>query len=230
MVSAILTLALAFVLSQKPASAATYLYTFSFTAQDVLTALNVNHAAIEPRLGIFAFFLEPTALPGYTYVSETISNQPTDPWSGGTISDASLPNLDTYAYFAKVSQPLVQVITTNPSVFANHNYTGTAPSPVFFGGVKEKFDTTAVPLSTVFTITVSSDSINKPIVFNGYASSVTADSTGGFGIGKTDTNLDFSLTLTGEAPEPGTWGLLLGGIGLILAGTWKRKRPPQQDS
>ncbi len=113
MVSAILTLALAFVLSQKPASAATYLYTFSFTAQDVLTALNVYHAAIEPRLGIFAFFLEPTALPGYTYVSETISNQPTDPWSGGTISDASLPNFRYLRVLRQSKSATVQVITTN---------------------------------------------------------------------------------------------------------------------
>ena len=228
-VSTILTLAFAIVLSQKPISAATYLYTFSFTAQDVLTALNVSHAAIEPRLGVFAFFLEPTALPGYTYVSETISNQPADPWSGGTISDANLPNSDTYAYFNKVSQANIQVITTSPAIFANKSYTGAAPSPVFFGGVSEKFATTAVPLSTTFTIVLSSSTINTPIIFNGYASSVTADRVDGFGFGKTDTNLGFNLTLTGVAPEPGTWGLLLGGLGLIIAGSWRRKRPPQQD-
>jgi hypothetical protein len=81
-----------------------------------------------------------------------------------------------------------------------------------------------VPLSTKFTIFLSAASLNNPIAFSGFASSVTAQTSTAFLGGKADTGLYFTMNLTGVAPEPGTWGMLLGGAGLILAGCWKRKK------
>jgi hypothetical protein len=115
------------------------------------------------------------------------------------------------------------VITAIPSVFANQSFTGTAPSPVYFGGASETFNATAVPLTTKFTILLSAASINNPISFSGFASSATAQTSSVFAGGKADTGLYFTMTLNGAAPEPGTWVMFLGGACLILAGSWKRR-------
>jgi hypothetical protein len=232
--SAILILALAGALTPKPASATTYLYTFSFTEQDVLTqigAFNGTQAATLPRYGIYSLFLSAPA--GYTISSESISQQPTDPWAASTYTyngatdPSDMAACNPCVSFDKVSQSTVQVITQSPAAFAGKSYTGTASAPVFFGGVSETFNAAAVPLTTRFTILLSAASITNPVTFSGFASSATADSSSSFGLGKTDTGLQFNLSLTGASPEPGTWGLLLGGVGLMLVGSWKRKKTPK---
>jgi hypothetical protein len=246
LISAILSLALTVVLSQKPASATTYQYAFTFTAQDVLTALTASQgAALEGRLGVFSFFLVPcnaallvsgetcgtgNILSSYTMQPGVITPSLIDPWTASThaynsVSDPSDLQMcgAGCASFFKVDQGTVQVITAIPAVFAGQSFTGTSPSPVYFGGVPETFNATAVPLTTKFTILLSAASINNPISFSGFASSATAQTTSSFAGGKADTGLYFTMNLTGVAPEPGTWVMFLGGAGLILAGSWKRR-------
>jgi hypothetical protein len=246
LISAIITLTLAVILTQKPVSATTYQYAFTFTAQDVLTALAASQGAgLESRLGVFSFFLVPcnpallvagetcgtgNILSSYTMQPGVITPSLTDPWSTGThaynnVSDPSDMQMcgSGCASFFKVDQGTVQVITASPTVFANQSFTGTSPSPVYFGGVQETFNATAVPLTTKFTILLSAASVNNPISFSGFASSATAQTASAFLGGKADTGLYFNMTLAGTAPEPGTWGMLLGGALLILAGSWKRR-------
>ena len=246
LVSAIFTLVLAVISSQKPASATTYQYAFNFTAQDVLTALTASQgAALEGRLGVFSFFLVPcnaallvagetcgtgNILSSYTMQPGIITPSLVDPWTASihpynNVSDPSDMQMcgANCASFFKVDQGTVQVITAIPAVFAGQSFTGTSPSPVYFGGVPESFNATAVPLTTKFTILLSAASINNPISFSGFASSATAQTAGAFAGGKADTGLYFNMSLTGVAPEPGTWVMLLGGVGLILAGSWKRR-------
>lgn len=246
LISAILTLALALILSQKPAAATTYQYAFSFTAQDVLTALTASQGSLENRVGVFSFFVVPcnpalffgtescgsgSILSSYTMQPGVITPALVDPWAASThgydaVNDPSDLKMcaPSCASFFKVDQGTVQVITPIPSVFAGNSFTGTSPSPVYFGGVPETFNATAVPLTEKFTILLSAASITNPISFSGFASSVTATTTTAYLGGKADTGLYFTMSLNGVAPEPGTWGMLLGGAVLILAGSWKRKR------
>ena len=245
LISAILTLALAVILSQKPASATTYQYAFTFTAQDVLTALTASQPAAAGKVGVFSLFLVPcnpallvagescgtgNILSSYTMQPGVITPSLTDPWAASThpYNSASDPSdmpmcAPTCASFFKVDQGTVQVITPIPSVFAGQSFNGTSASPVYFGTASETFNATAVPLTTKFTILLSAASINNPIAFSGFASSATASSTTSFGFGKADTGLYFTMNLTGVAPEPGTWAMLLGGAGLMLAGSRKRR-------
>ena len=224
---AILTLALGSLVASKPASATTFQYAFTFTAQNVIDAITASNPGVAPKLGVFSFFMEPPTGVTYTYTGQTASQiapQPVDPWTSGTIVDfADLGTTDTYAYFGKVSQPNVQVIAqTATTAFNSGSYTGTASAPVNFGGVSETFAGKIAP-STQFTILLTAASMNNLVTFTGLASAVEASTSSTLGVGKTDTKLAFSMNLSSVAPEPGTWAMLLGGIGLVLVGAYRRK-------
>lgn len=224
-------LALAAVWSPKSASAATYLYSFTFTAQDVKVALSLDSLPREA----FSIFLVPTTLIGYTQVGETVRTPGTQ-WAGSVITDFA--NLGTSAQqqdFYNVSlgqngQPALNLIgsttgggTPNTqALFLGKTYTGTASAPVNFGGVTETFGT-VLPSTTIFEIFLTTTAPVTTVDFSGLASEVTSLSSSSFSP-KTDTKQAFNLNLTGtQLPEPSTWSLLLIGAGLMLARAQKSR-------
>jgi hypothetical protein len=206
-------------------------YMFSFTGQQVLTAL-AGTDPNESTTGYFAIMVQPNIDFGQSISWGTrtapTAPSPSEAWTSGTITDYSLGNSNPFVYFSKGQvQSSVAVLTNDPyfssdmqGTYYNDNLTwpeGWGNSP---GTIQDELPTTGSTGTFQFIVTTNQ--------ILGATDTVTGKAFGYYSQdNKTDINLSFSLTATvtpvTSTPEPETWGLLGSGAVLLTIGKYLKK-------
>jgi hypothetical protein len=238
-----------FLVSGAPARANTYL--FSFTASQLMTALQTSQGnAIYSESAYFAIFVQPNPaqISGYTYVSETTPNA-TDPnaWITNTITDPSSPNLGystpctsncTWAYFEKDPNATAVTLVSGANggagganIFKNGDFYSDTPPPYGWGSTDALIGD-PMPGADVFQFVISTNqNLQGAYTLKGYASAIKSGNSTSMSIDtKESDGIPFSLTVFTGVPEPGTWATI--GSGGLLLGllAWRRRRPSDTES
>lgn len=227
-----------------PATASANQYLFSFTGQQALDALLATEGAtIFNKSGYFALFVQPnpSVVSSYTWVSETSPNAGAgDAWLATTITDPASPNLGfntlahpgnctsncTFAQFSKQNgQASVSMLSRanggpgGANIFLNHTFHDAVPAPYGWGPTVATI-TSIMSESSQFQFVIDTPlTLPGNVSLIGYASELRSASTGSFPfLGSKEFNgIPFTITATvvPAVPEPGTWILCLGAIGLL---------------
>jgi hypothetical protein len=239
--------AIAVLCAAGPASANTYL--FSFTASDVLNALHTAEGnTVFNESGYFAIFVQPSPAAVSTYSYTGLFDGPNtgnaDAWQVNTITDPSNPNLGyssghpcpsncTWVQYSKqAGQTSVMVLSqadpangNNGDIFQNAAYSDAVPAPYGWGNTLATITSVinGTNANPRFDFQISTPLVlTGPITLLGYASELRSTSSGTFTTGpfgtKEHDGIAFTLTETPSAvPEPGSTLTAAGGFALLVA-------------
>jgi hypothetical protein len=226
-------------LAAAPAHANSYL--FSFTAQQLLTALaqpGAQGPTVEQESAYFGIWLKPN-LTTYSYTTVWSPNSTSQQaWQANTINDPADLGTGTWAGFNKdYNQAAVAILsdanaggTPDDNIFMYSNYTGSAsPAPPIGWGATQETMVELISSGALFKFMIDTpDTISGPVTVTGKASALISGSTLSMTGGTKDfTGLNFSISGTPQyVPEPSPFVLFLAGaIALFLLSYLRRKKP-----